>query len=466
MTKDEAAKRRWWFILVALLFALNIALGQKYIWAHEEMWSGMQNGDTRSIIAKFTRDHNYLQYLTSDWALMNNFYRPLPTYAFLLDYYLYRGDIHMYKWFDVVNCSLVAVVVAFLLRALTESRRLAISCALLFTAWQTDILLNVPLVGIFHSLSAAFFVSVLILSPKHWKIALLAGLAIWYLGDELIFDAARYDRESQTFGYRTMGWPPGRTATIFTLFGLSSLLCYIRYIKTGAFKFEIGVLIFLVLSLMSYEQAVTLPAALIITAFYLRAQKYKVSFAWLGFPIALVAAYWYWHTKEFPIGNSVYQQQRLKSKESGVDELLGFIFPASRFNRPLKDMFNPAMIPWFVFNQSYWDALMDTVANISIFLILKRYWKIGAMSYLICVVAYIPMAFVSPLVHYMYFSAPFRAIFVAALVFAIRDYAAPAYDAIQAKLRAKVKFLQPLPKPIQPAYAGDSDASSRDMSNL
>lgn len=244
------------------------------------------------------------------------------------------------------------------------------------------------------------------------------------------------------FGFRIVGWLPGRTASTMTVFALIALASYGRYerlvfrpepseptsLNKPATKGTVVVKpspragnwisvswIGLVGALLCYEQAVMLPAVLLGWAIVVRLRGGKPH--WLVHLVfwSTLFTYLLLRSRFVPPGVSGYQAQQFRSGAGVVLSIADYSLPAWNLFAILVTMLGAgwvmllALDPW----KLVWRSLGNLVSWILVWRHDSRwttmYWWLAAL------VSFLPMAWLQPFGHYHYWPSAFRAVFVVAL---------------------------------------------------
>lgn len=278
----------------------------------------------------------------------------------------------------------------------------------MFALWQSGMFNFVPLTLPIQGLGAAVLLFGVIARRPVLPTVMLATLLIALPYE--ILQPPGADMWDQTFAYRAMGWPPGRTATILALFGLVCIASYVRWEREKSPRWLVLSLLGLILSFLSYEQAVVLGPCLIGTAIYLRLSGEKPRWAVPALSMVAVLAYWWWHTRYLPM-DTAYQTMHRQSPFEGLVAFMEWVFPA------LGEL---QILDVFLDEQNVFLALLvGTVAGVVLHLAGKLgplmvagvRWQAPYYAFLASVVAFAPLALARPLFHYWYFPAALRVVF-------------------------------------------------------
>lgn len=414
--KPRLAGKRGWQAVLILIFVLNL-WGLRFILLPEDMERGFENLDTRVIAQRLQQPYHPLQWFTGDWALGNGFYRPVPTLSFALDVQLWGLNYRLYKiqnWLIAVACSFLAVRFVW---ELLRSAYFALGSGVLFAGWQSGVIELIPweLFG-WACLLLMLIYGVLQGRILFWKWALFGSmlLVVCY---EMSFSVLVRDIHNASFSYRAMGWPPGRTSTLMTLFALISLASYCRFerVKHGGWGWL--ALAGLAGAFGCHEQVITLPFLLVLCGVFLRFQGVHVRWHYLIVPFLLLGAYLYFHTHFIP-ADTDYRNQRMRGINPARDALIAWVFPAWHDLLYLIGWIRDTDAELLLFTPvtlSFWLSSVRTITYSTVFIHLRRDWRLPLLGLLGSAIAYAPLALVLPLQHYYYFPLVLRSIFVLAL---------------------------------------------------
>lgn len=409
-----------WVLLLAL-FLLNLA-GLRFLGAAEDMATDFENHDTRVIVAALRSGEKSLgEYFVGDWALGNGFYRPLPSVAYAADEALWGDDFPMYKIQTWIYPTLVAFTLFFFVAQLTGRRGFAWACAMLFSGWQTGVLQPMDTdLWVRLAEGAALLALVGVLVYGAWR---KERGWLWWLGTaalgfllirQIVFVFDLRDLHMKPFAYRAMGWPPGRTATMMSLFALLSLGGFCAHARTRRLAWLGLTLAGLVGAILCYEQAIVIPALLIGCAWWLRSEGARPAWSAVAVAVAIVGAYAAWHTATIQ-ADTDYRNQREKGWRTASTNLGPWVFPTPRDSLTVQT-YAEQRSPAVLLVPALYVSLSVMVA---VALGLWVGWRSRArqvtFGYLGSFVAFAPLSFVLPLMHYAYFPAAIRTVFVVAL---------------------------------------------------
>jgi hypothetical protein len=285
-------------------------------------------------------------------------------------------------------------------------------------------------------------------------------LVLWYLLQEVV--------SGNSLSGGTIGWLPGRTATVMTVFALASMACYARYERLGAPRAErpitaldlpatrtsiarqstsrwgwlwaVGGFLCAALALGAYEQAVMVPAALLAVAVVMRCSGYRVRWGWQGAIWSLLAGYLAVRHFSIPAGVSGYQAQQYRHGPGVMISLLDYAFPALN---TLSGFIATLDQGWFLLTNSgiYLFALGFT-ANVSAFYQARRRWVWALAGYGMSLIAFLPMAWLKQFPHYSYWPLALRSVFTVTLFLVAGELTVSAWSPLA---RQAPKRLDPAP---------------------
>ena len=420
--------KRWGLVwLIALLSCIPIFL-------HRATDPGLLQDSDTSFLLRVLRDRADPTYwFTHDWPLMNHFYRPVSTLTFEMDNALYRDQAWGYGLTNALICCLCVVLVAWVMRELTDSIPLTAFCTALYGLWHwggSAFLL--PLIGYF-ALLVGFF--------GFFRHGFRIGLWLPAVGAVSFFAAELAG--IATLQYRMIDWLPGRTASAMTVFCLISMAGYARYERVSACRsepmatsrdepagtrgtvvssartrfpviFAIISIVGVALALGSYEQAVMLPAALLGVAVSLKLQRYQVRWGWHLAYWGILVAYLIARKSFLPEGVSGYQDQQLIGSTAGK-----FMFLANYLTPALGSLMAQIKVldlGWSILlTPQIYRAAWFSAANVFGYVAAARHWVLALTGFALSAIAYLPMAWLHQFEHYHYWPMALRTLFVAVL---------------------------------------------------
>jgi hypothetical protein len=447
---------RGWLAGLGLIVLLNlIAVGY---WHYDDgLQDSFENLDTRIILQRLQQPHSIGGWFVGDWVLGNGFYRPLPSVLYQVDYWLWGENLLAWKWTNGLLATLNALLVVAFGWALSGRRDIALLGGFVFTYWQTGLLPEPPFWLGWVGLSAGVLWSWRV---GDWRRGLLWGCVAFALVVELRFIPTLPDIHLQSFAYRTVGWIPGRTATLMTLFALLALVGACLYARTGRLLWAgLGLLGFLG-ALLSYEQAVALPILMALCGLSILLKQggsglsvpLKQGAIFVGgdadatqartgetpvpqaatqahtggtpvpralllplLCLCLLIPYFVFYHANIPT-DTQYHQQRLKRFTTLPATTFYWLVPTGREAITQLDV---ALIAPFNFAMpAFWLAQLGLVAYLVALRegLRKRLGGLGWVGWLGSLLAYAPLMPVLPLMHYYYLSGAFRAFWAGILL--------------------------------------------------
>jgi hypothetical protein len=393
----------------------------------------LQDSDTAFLLKVIRTQQDPAYWFTHDWPLQNHFYRPVSTLAFELDNWLHGNQAAGYGLMNALIACACVLLLAWLMRELSDSLALALGCTALFGLWHWASLgwLSTLL------LYGAWLIGFLGIFRHGFRIGrfLPACGALSYLAIEII--------GIESFSYRIVHWLPGRTASVMTLFCLAAMAAYARFERTTALRLEpvptamdepagtrssvvddskpMAPWIWLVISFLacalalgSYEQAVMLPAAISAIAVSLRLQRYQVRWFWLTVFWGLLGLYILARKQFLPAGVSGYQDQQLLAGTGGLFTFLAnYVFPSRATVLTLARSLDVG--PSLLLLGQLYSWLWSIFSNIAGYVAAFRHWILGLTGFALSITAYLPMAWLHQFEHYHYWPMALRTLFVLVL---------------------------------------------------
>jgi hypothetical protein len=299
-----------------------------------------------------------------DWVLGNGFYRPLPSVLYQLDYWLWGANLLAWKWTNGLIAVLNALMVVAFGWVLSGRRDMALAGGLTFTVWQTGLLLEPPL--------GLGWVGLGMGALWGWRVGdlrrgLLWGCVAFAFIVEMRFIPTLPDIHLQSFAYRAMGWIPGRTATLMTLFALLALIGTCLYARTSRLRWAVLGTTGFVGALLSYEQAVALPILMGFCALSVSRKHGKrglsVPFKAVILPLLcllLLVPYFVFYRTNIPI-NTQYHQQRVKRFRALPETTFYWLIPTGR--EALAQIDVACTAPFNLLMPSFWVGLFRVSAH-------------------------------------------------------------------------------------------------------
>ncbi len=422
----------------------------------------LNDSDTSVLLQAIRQRHSPFSWFAGDWPLQNHFYRPVATLAFEWDNRLYGNNPVGYGWTNAILCILCVLLLLWFVRELTERPVFAGASAVLFASWQWA--------GI-GSVSA-------LLDVAMWS---LLAVGIWrhrgrvslYL--PLFFAIAFLQHEvvgRVSLDARMIGWLPGRTASVMSVFALISLASYARYerlsaerrasppitpltppatrntvIKAdrtsgGAWVWILISALSLALALASYEQAVMIPAALAVVAFSLSLQglrpRWKLQILFGG----VLVVYGLLRHAVVPSAPSGYQLQQFRHGPGVWLSLADYVLPFAGLIPSLSQAADPQLGLFVLVTPVVTGFFWQTVETIAAIWILRKQWILCGTGWVLSWLTYSPMAWLKQFDHYHYLPLAMRSVFVVGLGWAVWEAAA---IASRPQARQAPKRLAPAP---------------------
>lgn len=391
----------------------------------------LRDSDTSFLLQTVRRRQAPLSWFAGDWPLQNHFYRPMATLAFEMDNRLYGDRAAGYGWTNAALCALCVLLLFWFVRELTDRPLVAGSCTVLFAAWNLDL-------GYWPAQAACWLAAVALvggairngLNLRAW---VLAPLGLLFLSRELLGETTLYNR--------MIGWLPGRTASVMSVFALIAFAAYARYERLGAERLPApdptpldppatrsavqseprreaaGWALLSVLgvagALASYEQAVMLPAALLGIALTLRFRRYRVRFGWQGAYWGLLVGYLALRHAVVPSAPSSYQLQQFRDGPGVRLALEGYFLPALAGLESFGDTLTSGWL--ILFTAAPYLYVLEWATDVAAFLIARRDFVLPLAGWALSGIVYLPMAWVKPFDHYQYLPMALRTLLVVGL---------------------------------------------------
>lgn len=407
------SKKLSWGWGLLILGVINL-FGLRFLSQDNTVWAGQENTDTRVMVATMVENLHPLNWLVGDWPLRNGFYRPLPSLAFWLDYSIWGNHIQRYVIFNWITCLLSMFALVWFVWELTKNRTWALASGGIFTLMQTDLLTGVPVFWI-GMLGLVLGVALGFARKEQRKAWWLLALAWPYLAWELLTIPAESDMWGLPFGYRVMGWPPGRTAILLCLFSLLCLACYLRWENERQTGWLVGAMVAFVGAIMSYEQVVALAPCLVACAAWRRSSKQSAS-PWFALAACLlIVAYGLWHLRALPVQTD-YHAQHSRAVSTAARDFIAWFLPSSKDLWTLPSWFDAetGLLGLVVTSTPVMTVLM-VASNIAALIILRPHAKLALTALIMGGFALAPMVIAKPLLHYEYLPEAFRTLFVVLL---------------------------------------------------
>lgn len=369
----------------------------------------LKDSDTVGILAGIKQRGNPISYFWTDWPLENHFYRPFPSLSFALDAWIWPDWVLGFAISNALIVALLVPLVFWLGKVLSDSDWVGLGSAVLFTFWVKGI----PMLSFSLGFVLFWVLGIAILWGLDFS-KRLGFIGFWWLLYGLI-------QPIVALNYRTVGWLPGRTATIMALFAFGAMIAWVIAYKSSRnwLYWAAGILVFCALA--SYEQAAVLPGLLMILWLVLRDSSMRflasIPKLALGIPFLILAAYAVLRTLILPASQSRYQSQQFRDFGGGVITSLGdFLVPATREWMVIQSW--ASLLPDSLILPNFYLALLNIGLSVLGLIYIYRLEEgrkilwLGFASF----VAFSPMAFLHMFEHYYYFPMALRAIAIAMLV--------------------------------------------------
>ena len=411
-----------------------------------------QDTDTAVLLHAIEERKSPLSWFGGDWPLENHFYRPISTLTFEFDQAVHPGSGDGFALTNALLCVGSVLLLFWFLRELCDSPILAVGGALLFAWWHLG---WGQVFGLVLQVLAIVALLTCLLPGRR-----LLGSVIAFLA--LLFASVESNGIVPLAG-RMLFWLPGRTASTMAVFAILALAAYARFERVGATRIPkplgpldppatkgtqaVGVVsrwnwlwaalsgVSALLSMMSYEQGVMVPAALLGVAICMRWRRFQVRWAWQGLFWGALLAYLALRYQLVPADVSRYQAQQFRSGPGVAMSLLGYVFPSANglWTLWLSRDIGAALI----YGPMLWQALLDLATNLATVQVSRSAWILPLTGWALSILAYLPMAWLKEFEHYHYWPMAMRSLFVVGLLAAAGQYiiSAASRPALQAPAR-------------------------------
>ncbi len=424
----------------------------------------LEDTDTRVLLQKLEERNAPLSWFSTDWPLENHFYRPVSTLSFELDQRLHPGDPAAFGFTSALICAICVLALFWFLRELTDDAGVSTAAALLFTIWNLRV--SPPFLYILYWLAWAVVLLGLLRHRLGLRCWLPGALALAYLPLEL---RGMQSQSGLAFSSGVLAWLPARTATVMTLFCLLSVAAYARYERLSASRTERaaepldppatkstraatgvpakGVIVWplaaiaaAALALGSYEQAVMLPAVLVGVALVMRLQGFRVRWGWQAAFWTLLAGYLVLRREVLPGGTSGYQLQQFRDGWGVLLSIVGYAAPALTGIVGWVQYFqvNPAIL---LLPDPYIFPI-ELGGNIAAYWKSRRRLAFALAGWAMSLLAFLPMAWLKPFVHYHYWPMALRSVLAVTLAWSTYELVVTAVSP-----RARQAPARPSPAP-------------------
>ncbi len=395
--------------------------------------------DTWFLLSALKARANPLFWFTNEWPLQNGFYRPITALSFELDLLLLPASTNGYGLSAALYCAACVLSLFWLARELTDNPMVSVTAALLFAFWHSPI--EVHWDWILWVLAAIVGVVGLARHGKAVGMFLPAVLSLTFVATEL--RGVHLHDSPSGFAAGVLYWVPSRTATLMTLFSLCALASYARYLRgvprtepqlspldlpatksslhsSGGTPSRLWLavsILCVVLALGSYEQAIMLPAVLLLIGLVFRTKGYVINWWWHAAFWGVLAAYLVLRDAVVPIPISTYVDQQLRTGTAAYLSALNYLLPCSGY-----------ALSWYALLPvgsavmmlgTFYSFPYQLASNVTAYVVAFRQSKVIMFLWLTSVVAFLPMAFLKPFAHYHYWAMSLRALFIVLLVGAV-----------------------------------------------
>jgi hypothetical protein len=392
----------------------------------------LADSDTAVLLHNIRERGDPWSWFAGDWPLFNHFYRPVSTLFFELDNRLYGDHAAGYGLTNALLACGCVLALFWFLRELADRPWVAGCGALLFAFWTLDYGARLA-----PAVQALALVALLVGVLRHGR-RFSAYLPAFLV---LLFAAAEVVGRETLYG-RIVMWLPGRTASVMTLFALVALAAYARYERLGArrppapepspydppklargrseparrgeWPWALLSVATCLLALGSYEQAVMLPATLLVVALIFRLRGFAPRWGWQAGFWGCLALYLFLRAALLPTEVSGYQAQQLRFGPGVYLSILDYLAPALT-QIPAWFAVLGAGPLIFLAGTPYRLALAFA-ANVWAYVEMRRDLALAAGGLALSVLAYLPMAWLQFFAHYHFWPMAMRSLLVVALL--------------------------------------------------
>ncbi len=398
----------------------------------------LQDSDTRVLLAHLRERHDPLSWFRGDWPLFNHFYRPVSTLTFEFDNWAHGNDASGYGLTQAVIAGLCILLVFWVVRELSDKPWMAGAASFLFGAWHLGWPVSDWTARIGWLAAVLVWVAPFRYGWRRVGPTLMSSATLAFLG------SLAYPPVS--FAARTVGWLPGRTATVMTVFCLIATASYARFERLRArnmpplpataedeptasrttagaavprptdYLWLVAALLALVCALGSYEQAVMLPGLLLGVAVLWRTRRRRPHW-WPHLVFwAVLVGYLVLRRQLVPSDVSGYQAQQFRNGPGVWLSLSSFLVPSygsmlqlwSQLQEDLVILVTggPLLNAFAVLGNA--GGVVSTIRS-------HQGWLV-AFAWLGGFFAFLPMAWLKMFEHYYYWPETYWALMVVALV--------------------------------------------------
>lgn len=405
------------------------------VWTSRSTTSTMfLDTDTAVLLEAVRQRSDPWSWFAGDWPLGNHFYRPVSTLSFEFDERLHSGSGIGFGTTQALLPCLCVFLLFWFVREMTGRPWMAGLSSFLFGAW-----------------TAGWPVADLV-SPACWVMAALcwigplrngkAGFAASLVASTGLVFLATLWRPVEPFDSRIVAWLPGRTASVMTVFALLAMAAWSRFNRVAhdpqpgvpaptdlpttrgteqvtsgsrstAWVWAILALVAVALALGSYEQAVMLPAVLVLVSLWHRQRGRRVDWVWHVGPWAVLVGYLVLRASVLPAGVSNYQDQQLRTGPGVALALADYALPLWNWGRSVLSSFTDLAIMLFA---PFWISVALVIGNVASWIVAKRWDAAAALApWAMSVVAFLPMAWLHTFGHYHFWPSALRAVYACGL---------------------------------------------------
>ncbi len=383
----------WLFVLICL----------GVIWANRASSADLLlDSDTRGLLIGIRERGNALSWFWTDWPIFNHFYRPFPSLAFELDLWLHGSNAAGY---GATNAFLVMLCVGLV-------------------AWVGAVWFRSPVWG---ALGAGIF-TLWLLPSRMWSPSLIVFVVLayllagnrrllWWQATCLLLLVWIELNPIESLYFRSVGWLPGRTATIMAVFAVFALGAFICAARSGSRGCAWAGLASTAAALASYEQAVMLPMLFAVFAFAVRKESKLNLWPWVAGSWLVLVAYLALRYQIIPPGVSRYQDQQFRLGPGVWLSLSAYFTPPLAYWTSLRIAVESGLVPFLVSGAPWW-AVTQFPAYIgsAVSLTRQKRWVTPFALWAMSSLAFAPMAFLKPFEHYHFFPMALRAMLVVSLL--------------------------------------------------
>lgn len=352
-------------------------------------------------------------WFVDDWPLGNRLYRPVTACSFAVDRALFGDWAPGYRIVSMVFLLLTACLIARLVREMGGGRGAGALASMLFLMQVTG--------GPYPFSSAG---------PAFWYLAglaltLLGGAALYqrlfgtnrwlpalFVGAGTLIYVVMFDRWNIPNAIR---WIATRTVVLCTFFTVASLLLLVRHLKTGRRSLAWACLVCAALAVGAYEQGIVIPALAAAFTWAFTAQRQgEASLSpprqsatgwsrWTLVAACVAVAIGYWMVRREVLGPSpgVYEAVVFRRSWARVWAWLRYALP------PVEAWFWWRWVDAegsFWLNAAFWQAMLVQLGLIAAVVSLCGTWRTAWPFWWWRAVAFLPMAALRPLDHYLLLS--------------------------------------------------------------